>query len=236
MRSFIVMAMFVAGSACAAWFDYTEERELSLAAKGIASLEIKAGAGSMEVRGVDGQDEILVEATIVVADTDDDDAAEIIEKRMRLSLDRRGDVAFLEATFDDGWLGTSDGGRIDLDVTMPTGLALAIDDSSGSIDVMDTEADLEVDDGSGSIDINNVANVVVEDGSGSIDIARAAGDVNVIDGSGSITVRSVAGSVTIDDGSGSIKVSDVEEDLILVDGGSGSFRYSDVRGTVDGDT
>ena len=236
MRSFIVMAMFTASFAHAAWMDYTEERDLALDADGVDSLEIRAGAGSLEVRGVDGQDRLIVNATIVLSDADDDDAPGIIKKNMRLSLDKRGDGAFLEATFDDGWFGTSGGARIDLDVTVPTGMALAIDDSSGSIDVADTEADLKIDDGSGSIDIRNVANVDVEDGSGSIDIANAAGDVKVNDGSGSIEVRSVAGSVTIDDGSGSIRVSDVEKDLILVDDGSGSFKYSDVRGRVDQDT
>lgn len=236
MRSFIVMAMFVASIAHAAWMDYTEERDLTLDADGIESLDIKAGAGSMEVRGVDGQDEIIVNATIVLGHADEDDAPGIIEKRMRLSLDKRGDDAYLEATFDDGWFGTSAGARIDLEVTIPTGLALTIDDGSGSIDVVDVEADVRIDDGSGSIDVRNVANVVVEDGSGSIDIEGAAGDVDVTDGSGSITVRSVTGSVTIDDGSGSINVSDVEHDLILLDDGSGSFRYSDVRGRVDQDT
>lgn len=236
MRSFIVMAMLVASLAHAEWLDYAEERDLAIAADGIELLEIKAGAGSLEVRGVDGQDGILVRATIVLADVDDDDAAEFIEKRVRLTLDRRGDVAFLEATLDDGWFGSNGNGRVDLDVTVPTGLALTVDDGSGPIDVMDTRADLRIDDGSGSIDIRNVANLVVEDGSGSIDIEGAAGDVSVTDGSGSITVRSVSGSVRIDDGSGSIKVSDVGEDLILVDDGSGSFSYSDVRGEVHEDT
>ena len=60
MRSFIVMAMFVASFAHAAWTDYTEERDLALDAGGINSLQIRAGAGSMEVRGVDGQLEGLL--------------------------------------------------------------------------------------------------------------------------------------------------------------------------------
>ena len=182
MRSFIVMAMFAASFAHAAWMDYTEERSLDLDAGSVDSLEIRAGAGSMEVRGVDGLDDIVVKATIVLPDVDDDDAAGFIEKNMRLSLERRGDGAFLEATFDDGWFGTGGSARIDLEVSIPRGMALTIDDSSGSIDVMDIEADLTIDDGSGSIDIENVANVDVEDGSGSIDIANASGDVKVNDG------------------------------------------------------
>ena len=175
-------------------------------------------------------------ATIVLSDIDEDDAAAIIEKNMTLTLEERGDDAYLEAMFDDGWMGWSEGARIDLEVTLPTGVALRIDDGSGSIDVSGVEADVSIDDGSGSLDVRDVANLTIEDGSGSIDVANASGDVSITDGSGSIKVRSVSGSVTIDDGSGSIKVNDVEKDLILVDVGSGSFKYSNVRGRVEQDT
>ncbi|MGI9236958.1 MAG: hypothetical protein ACR2QZ_06150 [Woeseiaceae bacterium] len=54
MRSFIVMAMFVASFADAAWNDYTSVRELKLDANGIQSFQIDAGAGSMEIKGVSG--------------------------------------------------------------------------------------------------------------------------------------------------------------------------------------
>lgn len=236
MRSFIVMAMFLASFAHAAWNDYSEVRDLQLDADGIDSLEINAGAGSMEVKGVAGLDGIVVKATIVVSDADDDEAARVISKKMQLSLEKRGDQAQLLSDFDDGFMGRGTNARIDLEVTLPAGLAVKIDDGSGSIVIMDVESDVRIDDGSGSIDVQNVANLVIDDGSGSIDVARASGDVAVTDGSGSISIRSVAGSVTIDDGSGSIKVSDVEEDLVIVDDGSGGLKFSDIRGTVEQDT
>lgn len=236
MRSFVVMAMFLASFSHAAWTDYEEERDLSLDADGIGSLDIEAGAGSLEVTGIAGQDHIVVKATIVVVDADEDEAARIIAKRMELSLEERDGKAVLESGFDGGLMGSEANARIDLEVTVPAGLPLEIDDSSGSIDVRDIAADVKIDDGSGSIDVENVANLQIDDGSGSIDVERVAGDVNVTDGSGSISVRGVSGSVTIDDGSGSIKVSDVEEDLIIVDDGSGGLKFSNVRGTVEQDT
>ena len=60
MRSFIVMAMFLCSFANAAWRDYTEVQELKLDADGIDELEIDAGAGSMEVKGVAGLESIVV--------------------------------------------------------------------------------------------------------------------------------------------------------------------------------
>jgi len=235
MRGLIVMAMFVASLAHAAWKDYSEVRDLELDAAGIGLLEMDTGAGSMDVKGAEGLDRIVVKATIVVSDTDDDDAAKLLDKKMKLSLDSRGDRAKLVADFDSGVFGSPDA-RIDLQVSIPSGMAVHIDDGSGSISVMDTLAAIVIDDGSGSIDVRNVAGVEIDDGSGSIDIEMASGDVSITDGSGSIAVRSVSGSVTIDDGSGGIDVSDVEHDLIIVDDGSGSLSFTDVRGRVDHDS
>ena len=54
MRSFIVMAMFVASLTHAAMNDFTEARYLALDTDDIEVLSIDAGAGSINVRGVRG--------------------------------------------------------------------------------------------------------------------------------------------------------------------------------------
>ena len=236
MRSFFVMAIFVAGLAEASGSSYEEVRHLDLDVDGISQLSINAGAGSMDVTGVSGLDKISVKATIVVPDEDKDGAVKVIEKNMTLSLDQKGSEARLNAWFDDGFMGAGDDAHIVLEVSVPQGLTVNIDDGSGSLDVIDTMGDVTIDDGSGSIDVKNVANLTIDDGSGSIDVNEASGDVSIIDGSGSISVNHVNGSVTIDDGSGSIKVSDVDHDVVILDDGSGSVRITDVRGSVDEET
>jgi len=236
MRSLIVMAMFTASLAHAGWSDYEEIRNLELDADGISQLTINAGAGSMDVTGVKGLDKINVKATIVVPNKDEDKAVRVIEKRIQLSLEGRAGTAELEAWFDSGLMSFGSNPYIVLEVSVPQGMAVNIDDGSGSIDVVDLAGDLTIDDGSGSIDIRNVADVRIDDGSGSIDLVDVAGDVSVVDGSGSISIKHVQGSVTIDDGSGSIEVTDIDSDLIIVDDGSGGLRFTDIRGTVDADT
>ena len=236
MRSLIVIAMFTVSLAHAGWSDYEEVRYLSLDAAGISQLTINAGAGSMDVTGVKGLDKISVKATIVVPDEDEDDAVRVIEKKIRLSLQENAGDANLDAWFESGLMSFGSSPYIALEVSVPQGMAVNIDDGSGSIDIVDLAGDLTIDDGSGSIDIRNVAHVRIDDGSGSIDLLSATGDVSIVDGSGSISVKHVQGSVTIDDGSGSIDVSDIDSDLIIVDDGSGSLRFSDIRGTVDADT
>ena len=236
---FVVLGMFAASFA---WADghsdytrgYSEVRDLTLDADGLADFSIQAGAGSLEVTGVEGADHIQVTALIQLEERDEDRARELIEERAELTLERRGDTGELVAKFDGGWWGSS--GAIALEIQIPHGLALTIEDGSGSIKVLGTGGDVAIDDGSGSIIVERVGMVEIDDGSGSIAVEEANGDVRIVDGSGSIRVRGVAGSVTVDDGSGSINVSDVDVDVIIEDDGSGGLNVSDVRGRVESDS
>ena len=234
MRGFIVMGMFAISFASAASTEYVEVQEFAVDAQGLSTMVIDAGAGSLSVTGVESADQIAVIATIRVEDRDEEDARKHIQKRMRLTLDRDGDTAELVADFDSGW-GWSGNASIDLDVQMPRGIPLVVDDGSGSIAITDIAADVAIDDGSGSLEISNAGSIDIDDGSGSIRINGSTGNVFVNDGSGSIDIRSVAGTVRIDDGSGSITVDDVENDLIIEDAGSGSVSYTNVRGSVEHD-
>ncbi|MDH3665093.1 MAG: DUF4097 domain-containing protein [Alphaproteobacteria bacterium] len=235
MRSFVVMAMFTASLAHAGWNDYEEVRELNVDAAGASEFVIDAGAGSMVVTGDGNASEIEVTATIQVDTGDDKKAQEIIADRLTLTLDRNGDSVILKSYFDGGMWGNSSG-SVKLEVVMPQGISLQVDDGSGSIVIEDTEGDVEVEDGSGSLKVFNAGNVEIDDGSGSIEVEGATGDISIIDGSGSITVSEVGGSVTIDDGSGSINIDDVAKDVIIEDDGSGGLNVSNVRGKVESDT
>ena len=248
MRGLIVMAMLAASLSHAGSNTYSEVRNLEVDASGVSDLFIDAGAGSLVVTGVEGSEDIVVVATIVIDGKDEDDARKLIEKRLRLELERDDDKAKLKAGFRSGW-GWDGNASIDLDVRVPSRLALSIDDGSGAISVEDVAntvkiddgsgsielanaGDVDIDDGSGSIMLENTGAVKIDDGSGSITIVAAAGDVYVEDGSGTIDIRGVQGSVTVDDGSGDIDIDDVEHDLIIEEEGSGSLRYTNVRGTV----
>ncbi len=234
MRSLIVMAMFASSLTYAAWNGYTETRDLELSTSGVDILEIDAGAGSILVNGVTDSNNITVKAIIRV-DDDDDDAIELIEKRLVLKLEKKRSKAVLEAYFEDSGWQFSDSAAVDIEVSIPQGLAIFVDDGSGPMQIDNVHSDVRIDDGSGSIEISGAASVSVDDGSGSLRIKDVTGDVEVEDGSGDIKIQAVGGTVTIDDGSGGIDVRDVELDLDIVDDGSGSVRIADVRGAVTTD-
>ncbi len=232
MRTFIILSMFAASLAHAAWNEYEETRELELDASGINALEIEAGAGSLDVRGDPGVDKITVSALIQVPKKEAK-ALEVIESDMVLSLERSGERGVLKGFFDSGLMSWGGSPGIRLEVVMPSRFGLDIDDGSGSIVIKNVTGDIRVDDGSGSLRMSDVGgDIQIDDGSGSLMIETAGGDISVKDGSGSITIRGVRGSVVIDDGAGGINVSDVDEDLIIEDDGSGSLSFARIEGRV----
>ena len=234
MRNYLIVAMFAASLADAAIGSYEEHRSLDLDATGIDALQVEAGAGSLEISGVAGLDEIVVKATIRVPTSDVDKARERIKLGLTLNLEEQGEVATLVALFDDSGWGRGTAPTVNLQVQVPARLSLEIRDGSGAVVVRNIDGDIEIEDGSGAIDVSAIGgDVSIEDNSGSILVLDAASDVEIRDGSGSITVRGVGGSVVVDDGSGSIDVSEVAEDLIIEGDGSGSLDYSGIAGQVD---
>jgi len=224
--------MFAASLAQANWGDVEEIRNIDLNAKGINGIDVESHAGSLEITGVSGSDEILVTAILRVPGTSEEKAAKIIADDLVLTLEKKGDSAILKGYFEsDGW---GDSPSVRLEVSVPSRFALNVEDSSGSVTVTGVSGDIELDDSSGSITMNEVGGSInIKDSSGSISIADAGGDVSIDDGSGSIKVRNVGGGVTIDDGSGSISVKNVEKDLIILGDGSGSVKFADIRGSVE---
>ena len=232
------MTMFMTSLANAAWDDYEEVRELTLDYQGIDTLNIDNGSGSIDITGVSGANEITVTATLLVPNENEAKAQKKIEKDLVLLLEKVGDTAVLKAFFEQGgFFNFGDSPSVQLDVRMPEGLHLKVDDGAGSIEVINVRGDIVLDDGSGSIVMTDVGgSVEIDDGSGSISVRGVGGDISINDGSGSITVRGVAGTVTVDDGSGGIDVSDVEKDLIIVDDGSGGLDFSNISGRVETDS
>lgn len=226
--------------------DFTLDRELNLSAAGLSLVEIHAGAGELRVEGDDASSDVVVVGRVCASDEDFLDDLTVTAE----TVDGRA-VIDTHYPAQRGW-GGSRTARIDLVVLVPTGMAvdiedssgsmevsgtgaLRIDDSSGGISVMDIRGSLEIDDSSGGLDVRDVrGDVRIEDSSGSIDIRSVAGSVRLRDGSGGIDVSDVEADVVVEsDGSGSIEVSQVGRDFSVLRDGSGSIRHSGVRGVVD---
>ncbi len=204
---------------------HSAPRQLSAPSDGVKVVEVRAGAGSLVIRGG-------AAAGIRAAGTACSSSAGDLEK-IRLESKRSGDRLVIEAVFPESWswgFGSNFHRRLDFTVELPQALAVEIDDGSGSIEVRNVAA-ANIDDGSGSLDVRGVRGMVsVEDGSGDITIADAGG-VRIEDGSGDIQIRAIRGTVVIaEDGSGGIEIADVTGNVLVEDDGSGSIAVRNVSG------
>ena len=197
---------------------------IELTESAVSTLRVDAGAGTLSIRGVEGNDEFRLAAKLCASD----------ERRLEgLGVTLRGDR--LDTTYPSNRGGIFSWGgnryaRINLALEVPLGTDLRVDDSSGIIHIRDAGA-VTLEDGSGNILIWDVGSLTIEDGSGSINITRVTGDLRLEDSSGNLTVESVTGDVVINDGSGLVTVRDVAGDVTISDG-SGVIRVESVGGSV----
>jgi hypothetical protein len=225
---------------------YGVERRLELDASAAELLRLSAGSGALTVSGREGLGRVQAVGMACASHED-------LLKDLRLSMEQVDGEIVLSAHYprSGGWNG-GEYARIDLAVEIPLGMAVDLDDSSGSLEVSGTGA-LRIDDSSGSILVWDVfGDVLIDDSSGEVELRSISGDVSVDDGSGGIDLRDIDGSVRLRDGSGSVSVVGVGRDVVVerdgsgsievrdVNGdfsvradGSGSIRYSGVAGTVD---
>jgi len=220
-RTLAALALLWSPALANAWdrCEASAPREAREDAAGITRIEIDAGAGSLHVDGRDGVTGVHATGKACAEDPDDLDEVQI-------RMTRSGGTLRIETR-----LARDGDTRLDLEIEMPKGLALEVEDSSGELEIRGAGA-TRIQDSSGSIELSDVTgDVSIRDGSGSIEVRQVAGDVRVEDGSGSIEIERVQGSVIVeDDGAGGIRISEVSRDVHIEEDGSGSIDVRDVGG------
>lgn len=205
---------------------HTAQRQGSIDLNGAKRVRVLSGAGTLSVNGQPGLAQARATGT-ACASTDR------LLREINIRTSRQGDEVVVEAVMPEGSWGWSSYARLDMEVAVPDGVAIDIDDGSGDATVSRV-ASLKIDDGSGDVSIRDIAgSVELEDGSGDVDVTNVGGDVRAEDGSGDVTITKVRGSVIIeDDGSGDLDISGVDRDVLVDDDGSGSIDVRDVKGSL----
>ncbi len=203
---------------------HEEILDIDLPASAVERLDIKAGAGSLQVLGDSADGQIHLHGRVCAS-------RKSLLEGVALRHALRDGTQLIETVIPDtdATFWTSNYLRLDLTVTLPAGLPVSIDDGSGDVQVSGTGA-LRLEDGSGSARIDGVeGGVVVRDGSGDLRISQVNGDVEVKDGSGALFIADIQGRVDIRDGSGSIDVQDVAAEVTIHEAGSGSVAVQRVN-------
>ena len=199
---------------------------------GVTRVVVIAKAGSLRVEGRDGSRTIVANGEACSSDPD-------LLRDITLTATRSGSIATIEAHMPSmsGWTFFGGNNTLDFTVTLPPNVSIDIDDTSGSMTVLNVGT-CSIDDTSGEINVRRIhGDLTIRDTSGAIYIDDVAGNVRIPhDSSGEIEMRRVGGGVTIDeDSSGGVTISDVKRSVNIGHKGSGSVYVSDVGGdfTVD---
>jgi DUF4097 and DUF4098 domain-containing protein YvlB len=234
--------LIAAALPASAWDGCNEQDDRSAEADtaGVERIEVRAGAGDLEVVGRPDTTRVLAEGRACARDAGDLEAIGLRAERAGTTLRVEVD---LPRDLDNVYL--------DLRIEMPAGIEVDVVDSSGDLRVRGVAA-LRVRDSSGDIEVEDVTGAVVaRDSSGDIEIRRA-GDVHVesdssgevrifeaasvrvdVDSSGDIVMRDVRGDVSVGtDSSGSIQAWRVGGDFTVDSDGSGEIEHDAVAGVV----
>jgi len=217
----LLLPVVVLADSCA----YEEQLNFTLTVSAVSALDVTAGAGSLYISSAPNAQEISVSARVCASRKSSLDG-------MGIEHVVKGDTQHLWTLIpmSRGSFWTSSYSYIDLELIVPEGFAMTVEDGSGTLEIQGT-GDLVLKDGSGDARVFNIAgNVRVDDGSGTLIIEDVQGDVDVDDGSGSLGITRIGGTVTIVDGSGDIDVDDVEQGVNIVESGSGNVRVEGQRG------
>lgn len=99
--------------------------------------------------------------------------------------------------------------EVDLNVTVPRGVALDISNKYGDVSVVDVDGPVNVNNNSGAIVVEGARDVVLDGRYGNIEATRIKGSLVAETSSGSVEAEDVAGDAKIESQYGNIRVEDV---------------------------
>ena len=227
-----IFTLLMAGSL----LGYEETVNLTLDIDQIEELRIEAGAGDLEVQGVDDINQIEVSAVITIEHAGAKQRQKILNEDLVLDLrELNSKTAILISEYNpslSGLLGRSPNVRVDLQVRVPKRFTMEIRDGSGDINISDMIAWIRLDDGSGNLTMTDIAgDLFLDDGSGDITLNNIVGNVELDDSSGDVEADEIAGNMRIDDSSGNLELFRVSGD-IYIDDSSGDIEIETVTGEV----
>lgn len=248
-KYFLLLTILVAGGAHAWDCAYEKDIDITLDLAGSELLSVAAAAGDLTITGQAGTTAARVRGKLCVSEEEWLNEAEV-----HTESGRKASIA-VSLPGTGGWGFVFDRyAYVDLDIEVPADLALDIRDSSGDVTVRGT-GPVAIQDSSGDLELEDVAGgAVLKDSSGDIELRRIGGDVTVRqDSSGDIHGRDIRGSVLIEhdssgeirfeavsgdyvveqDSSGDIVADTVGADFRVLRDGSGEVRHAAVSGEVE---
>jgi hypothetical protein len=224
----VVFSLMVCTDVLAQECEYDRLLEQSLDVSGSELLAIAAAAGDLSIKGVSGSDEVTIRGKVCVSEEEWLD-----EARINTRQGTRAEINVELPDIDSGWsFWGNKYAYMDLELEVPSKLALQLRDSSGDIRIGDVHA-ISIRDSSGDIEINHATGPVeIEDSSGDIEVRNIQGDFTIVsDSSGEIRGYDIEGTArVVADSSGDIRFTTVGKDVIVERDSSGDIVVENVGG------
>lgn len=210
------------------WCKYEKNIDVKLDLADSELLAITAAAGDLEVRGVAGSNEAIINGKVCVSKE-----AWLEDAQIHTVAGKQAEIIAGLPNKGSSWsLFGNSYASMDLVIEVPRHLALEIKDSSGDIEISDVGA-LRLYDSSGDIDIENSSGPVsIRDSSGDIEVDHVKGDFIIeSDSSGDIYASNIGGTALVKkDSSGDIRLTNVANDAIVEVDSSGEIVVKTVGG------
>lgn len=231
----VLMALLFAGAGALAAADEQAVEgsfDRTLKVTGTVDLEVKTGAGSIQVRPGDGGT-VRVTGKIRARDSrwDGLSAAEKV-KRIEANppIVQEGNVIRI-GEIEDREL--RENVSISYELVVPAETKLRSSTGSGSQTIEGIRGPLDASTGSGSLTLSNIGGETRADtGSGSIELRGVQGSLRASTGSGGIRGTGIGGAITASTGSGSIELEQTAPGGIEATTGSGGVTVSGARGSL----
>lgn len=228
------LAVAVLGLALAARAEETVEGSFTRTLKvaGAVDLEVKTGAGSIQVR-TGAADAVQVLGKIRARDSwkSNLSAAEKV-KRLEANppIEQNGNIIRIGQIEDEE---LRENVSISYELVVPAETKLRSATGSGSQTVDGIKGPLDASTGSGELTLSSIgSDVRASTGSGGIELRSVQGNLKASTGSGGIRGTAIAGTVTASTGSGTISIDKSGPGDVEATTGSGGIEVNGVRGLL----
>ncbi len=248
-----IAAGVLAAVAVIAVAAHAEEREDTLEKRapldGAKRIVVKNARGDIRIVGEQGRDEVRCQYLKRARGRNRDEIDRVFAA-MDVAVTRSGDDLVIEAVYPE----RGEGNRgllafimqqytsmsVDLDISAPASVAIAVTASSGDVEVAGISGAVEISAASGDIDARRIGasldvqvssgDIVAEDVEGPVKLATASGDIDAVRVKKDAAVQSASGDITITAVGGGIVLSSMSGD-VSVDG-AGSVEFSGTNGNA----
>jgi hypothetical protein len=225
----------LAAAVCAE--ERTETFEKRIPLERAKAIVVKNARGDIRIVGDKKAGEIFCAYVKEVRGRKREDVERIFNA-LSLEVERSGDTIVIEAVYpkrSEGEWGLLSlitqryaSMSIEMDMTVPAGVAVAVTTGSGDVDLSEIDGVVEVATASGDVEVSRVGgDIEIQVASGGIDAADIAGAAELATASGDVSARRIGKSAVVRSASGDIEVADVKGDLVIA-GTSGDVEVENV--------